>query len=128
MSDSNAERNDVTVHKEEMPGRIEADTKDQQTIVDKLATCIEPMNPDDNPSSLLNIVAGMLATESANVDGAVAFEKRPWIDYEKRLPDGIYCAIKKIVTMAVGKKSLKLGSDFTELIYSRTIGLIPSRK
>ena len=33
--------------------------------------------------------------------------------------------------MAVGKKSVKLGSDFifdTELIYSRTIGLIPPRK
>ena len=39
--------------------------------------------------------------------------------------------INKVVTMAVGKKSVKLESDFifdTELIYSRAIGLIPSRK
>ena len=34
MSDGNAEPNDVTVHKEEMPWRIEADGKDRQTIVD----------------------------------------------------------------------------------------------
>ena len=130
MSNANAEPNDVTVHKKEMPGQIEADAKDQQTIVDKLETCIDPMNPDDNPSSLLNIVAGMLTTESVNVDEAVAFGKRQWKDYEGRLSDGFYSAITKVVTMAVGKKtSVKLGSDFifdTELIYSRTIGLIPS--
>ena len=30
MSDANAEPNDVTVHKEEMPRRIEADAKDRQ--------------------------------------------------------------------------------------------------
>ena len=55
--------------------------------MDKLATCIDPMNSDDHPSSLLNIVFVMLATESVNVDKAVAFGKRQWKKYEGRLPD-----------------------------------------
>ena len=128
MSDANAELNDVTIHKKEMTGRIGADANYRQTVIDKLTTCIDQMNVDDNPSSLLNIV-GM--TESVNVDETVAFGKRQWKDYEGRLPDGFYSAINKIVTMYVGMKSMKLRSDFifdTELIYSRTIGLIPSRK
>ena len=62
MTDANAEPYDVTVHQEEMPGRIAADAKDRQTIVDILAICIVSMNPVGNPSSLLNNVAGMLAT------------------------------------------------------------------
>ena len=61
MSDAHAEPNDVTVHKEEMTERIEADAKYRQTVIDKLTTCIDSMNVNDNPSSLLNIVAGMLA-------------------------------------------------------------------
>ena len=104
--------------------RIEAVAKDRQTIVDKRATCIDAENPDDNPSSLLNIVAGMLATESVNVDEAVAFGERPRKAYEGRLPYEFYSATKKVVTMVVGNKSVKLGSDFifdTELISSRTI-------
>ena len=128
MSDANSEPNDVTVHNKETPGRIEADAKDQQTI-DKLEFGIVPMNSDDHPSFLLNIVSGMLATDLFNVDEAAAFGTRQWKDYKERLPDEFYSAINKVVTMAVNKKNLKLGTHFSfdaEFIYS--CGLIPSRK
>ena len=51
-------------------------------------------------------------TESVNVDETVAFRKRQWKDYEERLSDGFYSAINKVVPMYVGKKSMKLRSDF----------------
>ena len=70
--------------------------------------------------------------QSVNVYEAVAFGKRQWRDYEKgRLPDGLHNVIKKVARMTIGKKSVKLGSDFifdAELINARRIGLIHSRK
>ena len=49
---------EVLTHKEEKPSRIHSDTQDRQNILDKLKTCIDPLDPADNPNGLVNIVTG----------------------------------------------------------------------
>ena len=43
-------------HKEEGKARIKADGKDRQALREKLAVCIDPLNPEEHPSGLVNIV------------------------------------------------------------------------
>ncbi|KAH9502367.1 hypothetical protein Btru_075508 [Bulinus truncatus] len=88
-----------------MPARIAQDLKDRRAIYERLQTCIDPLNSGDHPISL-------------------------WNDYECHLPDGFHSSISKVVTMADRKKAEAMGSGIsydTELIYSRVIGLMPSR-
>ena len=61
---------------------------------------------------------------------AVAFGKEQWNNYEGRWTDDFYSSLTKVVTMVASKRGVTLGSNVifdTELIYSRAIGLLPSR-
>ena len=78
----------------------------------------------------MNIVSGLLATEAVNVDDTVAFRKEQWNNYEGRWTDDFYSSLTKVVAMAASMWGVTLGSNVifdTELIYSRAIGLLPSR-
>ena len=90
MKGTNKSNSQVTVHKEEMLRRMIDDAKDRKAISDKLSRCIDPRNPADHPSALVNIVSGLLATEAVNVDDAVTFGKEQWNNYESRLTDDFY--------------------------------------
>ena len=89
--------------------------------------CINPLDPEQHPETIINVVNGMIGPSSVNVDKTIDIGIRQMKDFEKNLPDGFCDSIPmKVVTMAATKKSLKVGDTKvynTELIYSRVIGL-----
>ena len=94
--------------------------------------CINPLDPEQHPETIINIVNGMIGPSSVNIDKAIDIGTRQMKEFERKLPDNFYESIPmKVTTMAATKKSLKMGdSKFynTELIYSRVIGLQASSR
>ena len=122
---------EATTHKEEMSGRIASDTKDRGNIQQKLEMCIDPLNNDNHPDGIVNIVTGRLAPDAVSVDNSVAMGKEQMKQFETGWPKTVYEPLSnKVVTMSVTKKRIKLGSADcvdTNLIYSRVTGLMSSR-
>jgi len=122
---------DVTSHKEEKPSRIHGDNQDRSKIREKLQLCIQPLDNDDHPKGLVNIQTGQIQPESVNVEHAVDIGKAQMIAFESSLPSGFNAPLsKKVVTMAVTKKSIKVGGKDVydvNLIYSRVLGLQQTR-
>ena len=94
--------------------------------------CINPLDPEQHPETIINIVNGMIGPSSVNVDKAIDIGTRQMKEFERKLPDNFYESIPmKVMTMAATKKSLKMGDSKvynTELIYSRVIGLQASSR
>ena len=119
-------------HKEEAQGRISADQADREGLRKKLEMCINPMDPEQHPQTIINVVNGMIGPSSVNVDEAIDIGTRQMEEFERKLPDGFYDSIPmKVETMAVTKKSVKVADSKvynTELIYSRVMGLQASSR
>lgn len=118
----------VTTHKEEGTSRILTDTADRIKIRDKLATSIDPLNPESHQSdSLVNIVTGRVASPSVNVDNSVNLGKQLMKSYEDGWPQSFKKPLSKpTVTMAEQKKRVKVGDVPVydpSLIYSRVLCL-----
>ena len=62
---------EVLTHKEEKPSRIHSDAQDRQNILDKLKTCIDPLDPADHPNGLVNIVTGRVVPDNVNAGKSV---------------------------------------------------------
>ena len=94
--------------------------------------CIHPLDPQQHPENIINIVNGMIGPSSVNVDEAIDIGTRKMKEFEESLPDGFYETISmKVETMAITKKSFRVGDSKvynTELIYSRVIGLQASSR
>ena len=65
-------RERVTTHKEEMHDRIESNAKNRENIQHKLEMCIEPLNSDNNPEGIVDIMTGRIAPDAVNVANYVA--------------------------------------------------------
>ena len=117
----------VTVHKEEMPARKRADDADREKLREKLITCTDPLNPDDHPDQLVNIVTGKLAPAAVNADIATKIGLQQMKEYEDHWPSSFHKPLsKQVVTMAAGRKHVKVGQEAVydpNLIYSRVLGL-----
>ena len=123
----------VTTHKEEKPSRIRADNQDRVNIREKLQLSIDPLDSSDHPADgIVNVVTGLIAPTSLNVEQAVEIGKAQMISFENALPTGFYETIsKKVVTMNSTKKSIRIGGKDVydlNLIYSRVLGLQLSRE
>ena len=103
---------EATTRKEEMPGRIASDAKDRGNIQQKLEMCIDPLNSDNHPDDIFNIVTGRIAPDAViNVDNSVAMGKEQMKQFETGWPNTFYMPLSnKVVTMSVTKKRIKLGS------------------
>ena len=103
---------EATTHKEEMPGIIASDAKDRGNIQQKLEMCIDPLNSDNHPDGIINIVTGRIAPDAViNVDNSVAMGKEQMKQFETGWPNTFYMPLSnKVVTMSVTKKRIKLGS------------------
>ena len=114
-----------------MPGRIASDAKDIGNIQQKLEICIDPLNSDNHPDGIVNIVTGRIEPDAVNVDNSVAMGKEQMKQFETGWPKTFYDPLSnKVVTMSVTMKGIKLGSADcvdTNLIYSRVMGLMSSR-
>ena len=122
---------EATTHKEEMPGRIVSDAKARGNSQQKLEMCIDPLNSDNHPDGIVNIVTGRIAPDAVNVDNSVDMGKERKKQFETGWPNTFYEPLSnKVVTMSVTKKRIKLGSAGcfdTNLIYPRVMGLMSSR-
>ena len=89
---------------------------------------MDPLDPGQHPDQLVNIYSGKIATESVNVDDALAIGTQQMKDFESELPAGFHNSIKKNVkTMLINKKSIKIKDVEiynTETIYARVMALI----
>ena len=79
----------------------------------------------------MNIVTGKIGPDKVNVDNAVHIGQTQMVSYESGWPETFNGTLStKVVTMAVGKKSIKCGAGSTfdtQLIYSSVMGLMVSR-
>ena len=102
---------EATTHKEEMPGRMASDAKDRGNIQQKLEMCIAPLNSDNHPNCIVNIVTGRIAPDAVNVDNSVAMGNEQMKQFETDWPKTFYEPLSnKVVTMSVTNKRIKLGS------------------
>ena len=117
----------VTVHKEEMPARKKTDAADREKLCERLITCIDPLNPDDHPDQLVNIVTGKLAPAAVNADTGAKIGLQQMKDYEDHWPSSFHKPLsQKVVNMSASRKHVTVGQEAVydpNLIYSRVMGL-----
>ncbi len=132
MGDENVSRRSQGLHKEEMNARIEVDGQDRLGLRKKLELCIDPLNPDGHPDSIVNIVSGCIAPSSVNVHDAVSIGKQQMDDFKRKWPAGFQETItKKVETMSVTRKHIQVGETNvidTNIIYQRIMGLQASSR
>ena len=88
---------------------------------------IYPSNEPECPDDIVNICTGQVSSHKVSVDQCISIGKDQVKSFYEGLPDGFYELLsKKVVTMAAGKKSVKVGDVNaldTTLIYSRVMAL-----
>ena len=122
-----------TSHKEETAARIKGDDQDGKAVRNKLELCIDPLDPEQHPDGVMNIVTGQVVNHSSvNVDKAQLLGKTQVESFERSWPGGFHDSIQKIVTtMALSRKHIKVGDAKvfdTDTIYTRAMGLQSSAR
>ena len=100
-----------TYHKEEIPSRIKADTKDRETLREKLKLIIDPLDPEQHQEGLVNVITGKVVCHSSvNVNNVIMVRKKQMETFDQTFPEGFHDIIpRKVITMLVGPKSMKMG-------------------
>jgi len=88
-------------HKEELPGRIKADSADRENIKTKLGSCINPLSTEEHPQGgIVNIENGRVySSATTNVDNAVATGSKQLQDFINKLPNSFNEPIKIVTTL-----------------------------
>ena len=133
LSTSQKHTKAVTVHKEEGPSRIKTDNEDRQKIREKLAMCIDPLEPGTHPTgTMINIVTGKLSDASANVDDAVNLVGDLMRSFRNGWPESFNKKLTKpTISMAISREKVDVGGEAvydTTLIFSRLSCLQTVRK
>lgn len=119
-------------HKEETKARLKSDGTDRESIRNKLALCIDPLNPASHPSNIVNIVSGQVADNTVNVQDAVSIGTASMKEFEKSWPEGFHNTIsKKVKTISDSQKHVNVGKEKVydcTVIYSRVIGIQASTR
>ena len=119
-------------HKEEAPARMKADAQDRAVLRQKLAICINPLNPDEHPTScLINIGTGdNILNPEVNVDNELG--KKQQKEFEAAWPDGFYKPLKRVVVpTTTNRKSIDVGGQKivdTGVFYARALALHASQR
>ncbi len=108
--------------------RIQADANDRENIRNKLATCIDPLDPVSHPPGrLINVASGGISPASANVDDSVLLGGKLMTKYREGWPQSFHRPLSKpTVTMSASRKKVTVDgvSAFdTSLIFSRVLCL-----
>ena len=121
----------VTHHKEEYNARKQTDAVDRAKIRDTLTAFISPLDTSSHPSCLVNIATRLLAPSNVNMDSSMTIGTQQMEEYELGWPQSFHRVLnKRIITMAVTKKSIKINDTpiyATDLTHTRVIGLQQSR-
>ena len=83
-----------TSHKEETAAIIKGDDQDRKALRDKLELCKDPLDPEQHPDGLMNIVTGQVVNHSK----VQLLEKIQMESFERSWPGGFHDSIQKIVT------------------------------
>ena len=120
---------EITVHKEEQPGRIKSDATDREKLRAKIEHCIDPLDAKSHPNEIVNICTGAINKDSAvNVENAVSIGSHQLSSFINGLPESFAKTIeKKVMVLKKNKKSVRIGDVQvydTEAIYARIMCLI----
>lgn len=121
-------------HKEEAPGRIKVDMQDRSHLRQKLAICIDPLNPDEHPAdSLINIVTGeIINNKEINIDNALELGKKQQNEFESMWPEAFYKPLKRVVVpMTANRNSIDVDGQKiidTGVFYARALSLHASQR
>ena len=119
-----------THHKEETPGRIQADAADRQKLHEKLSQCTNPLDPNDHPPALFNIATGRLAEPSMNIHRTLQIWTSSMESFAGKLPEQFHDPIgSPFITMSTTRNTTKLGSGQTfdtRVIFSRKLWITNS--
>ena len=55
--------------------------------------CIDPLDPEQHPEIIINVVNGTIGPSSVCVDKAIEVGTRQMKEFERKLPDGFYESI-----------------------------------
>ena len=66
----------TTVYKEESQSRIRSDSADRQKIRETLSTFMDPLDPSNHPSGIVNVANGLVSSTSVNVDSSVTIGRQ----------------------------------------------------
>ena len=118
----------IQVHKEEMPTRVKSHGCDCEKIRIKLEQFINPLEPTQHPTSLVNVSTGYITKDNAvNVEKAVELGCQQIKSFVKGLPSSFHKAIPKQVRLLKSqKKGVRVGDVEifnTEAIYARIMCL-----
>ena len=120
-------------HKEEGKARIKSDSLDRKALREKLDLCIDPLNPDEHPSGLVNVVTGeVMRNEAINVDQAIELGKKQQEEFEAKWPESFYTPIPATVTTwSANKNAINVcGQKIvdTGIFYARALALQASKR
>lgn len=97
-------------HQEEAKARIKSNGIDRKALHEKLSVCIDPLNPNQHPNNLINIVTGeVMMNDSINVDQAVELGKKQLQEFEAGWPESFHAPAKcSVITFTANKKSINV--------------------
>lgn len=78
----NSVQHAVTIHKEEGKNRMLSDEVVRNKLCEKLAMCIDPLDPSQHPDGLVNIVNVRVAKEKVNIDKVVELRIKQMKQFE----------------------------------------------
>lgn len=61
----------------------------------KITTCVDPLNPDEQPPEIVNNVTGQIAPQSVNVHESVRIGEEEMKKFEESWPKGFHDALCK---------------------------------
>ncbi len=103
LRDNERSSSTQATHKEEAKARISADQSDRKSLRKKLEMCIDPLDPQQHPETIRNVVNG---PSSVNVDKAVDIGTTQMKEFEEKLPGGFYETISMKLRQWLSQKSL----------------------
>lgn len=83
-------REPSSIHKEEAKERVCADQADKEGLQRKLEMCIDPLDPEQHPETIINVAKGMIGPPSVNIDKAIDIGTQQIKEFERKLLDGFY--------------------------------------
>ena len=118
---------EVTVHKEEKPGRIKADAIKRENLRKKIEQCINPFDVKSHPTEIVNISTGSI-NPSVNVENSVCLGSHQLTAFIGDLPESFTKSItRQVIVPKKDKRSVRVGDIEifdTEAIYARIMCLI----
>ena len=75
--------NSQTTHSEEGTSRIKSDSKDRDGLRTKIQMVIDPLDPEQHPENIVNIVTGRVGPKSVNVHKSIEIGIQQMQEFEK---------------------------------------------